>query len=124
MISYYILYLYFVFMFFFFFQAEDGIRDWSVTGVQTCALQICESAADDVPGPQFLQNGRKRRCRIADVSHQRHIHGFSGFAGETKGRDVVIAGDVAGQEIGRASCRERVEMWEGGGGVEERGWKE
>src|SRR5438093_12784609 len=25
-------------MFFFFFQAEDGIRDWSVTGVQTCAL--------------------------------------------------------------------------------------
>src|SRR5262249_57114703 len=26
--------------FFFFFQAEDGIRDWSVTGVQTCALPI------------------------------------------------------------------------------------
>src|SRR5262249_57168248 len=25
----------------FFFQAEDGIRDWSVTGVQTCALPIC-----------------------------------------------------------------------------------
>src|SRR5258706_11855005 len=22
-------------------QAEDGIRDWSVTGVQTCALPIC-----------------------------------------------------------------------------------
>ena len=28
------------FLFFFFFQAEDGIRDWSVTGVQTCALPI------------------------------------------------------------------------------------
>src|SRR5215213_10655561 len=28
------------FNFFFFFQAEDGIRDWSVTGVQTCALPI------------------------------------------------------------------------------------
>src|SRR5262249_58457508 len=27
---------------FFFFQAEDGIRDWSVTGVQTCALPIFE----------------------------------------------------------------------------------
>src|SRR5438093_13699533 len=27
-------------MFLFFFQAEDGIRDWSVTGVQTCALPI------------------------------------------------------------------------------------
>src|SRR5258706_5286895 len=28
---------------FFFFQAEDGIRDWSVTGVQTCALPIYAS---------------------------------------------------------------------------------
>ena len=31
------------FGFFFFFQAEDGIRDWSVTGVQTCALPIYTS---------------------------------------------------------------------------------
>mgnify|MGYP000067555684 CR=1 FL=1 len=30
----------FVFNFFFFFQAEDGIRDVAVTGVQTCALPI------------------------------------------------------------------------------------
>src|SRR5260370_5138126 len=29
-----------LFLFFFFFQAEDGIRDSSVTGVQTCALPI------------------------------------------------------------------------------------
>src|SRR2546429_8959835 len=28
-------------MFLFFFQAEDGIRDVAVTGVQTCALPIC-----------------------------------------------------------------------------------
>src|SRR5690606_3785387 len=28
------------FLFFFFFQAEDGIRDFHVTGVQTCALPI------------------------------------------------------------------------------------
>src|SRR5262249_59803141 len=28
----------------FFFQAEDGIRDWSVTGVQTCALPISVQA--------------------------------------------------------------------------------
>ena len=28
------------FLFFFFFQAEDGIRDDLVTGVQTCALPI------------------------------------------------------------------------------------
>src|SRR2546426_4211142 len=32
-----------VFMFFFF-QAEDGIRDYKVTGVQTCALPILVSA--------------------------------------------------------------------------------
>src|SRR5689334_16430410 len=30
----------FVYLFFFFFQAEDGIRDGTVTGVQTCALPI------------------------------------------------------------------------------------
>ena len=32
----------------FFFQAEDGIRDWSVTGVQTCALPICSHRAIEV----------------------------------------------------------------------------
>src|SRR5260370_33473230 len=32
---------------FFFFQAEDGIRDSSVTGVQTCALPICAPKWDD-----------------------------------------------------------------------------
>src|SRR5689334_24286770 len=30
----------FIYFFFFFFQAEDGIRDGTVTGVQTCALPI------------------------------------------------------------------------------------
>src|SRR5690606_40477577 len=34
------LYFFFVCSFFFFFQAEDGIRDFHVTGVQTCALPI------------------------------------------------------------------------------------
>src|SRR5256884_5640220 len=31
---------------FFFFQAEDGIRDVAVTGVQTCALPICAQMRD------------------------------------------------------------------------------
>src|SRR5437016_6375964 len=31
----------------FFFQAEDGIRDWSVTGVQTCALPIFTRTLND-----------------------------------------------------------------------------
>src|SRR5438034_11583861 len=30
---------------YFFFQAEDGIRDHCVTGVQTCALPICQGQA-------------------------------------------------------------------------------
>src|SRR5690606_39753677 len=34
---------------FFFFQAEDGIRDFHVTGVQTCALPISSSIADRNP---------------------------------------------------------------------------
>src|SRR5438309_11216475 len=42
--------------FFFFFQAEDGIRDGTVTGVQTCALPIslgptaCAGGPNAVPG--------------------------------------------------------------------------
>src|SRR5690606_16279822 len=35
----------------FFFQAEDGIRDFHVTGVQTCALPICEGAGPVLPAP-------------------------------------------------------------------------
>src|SRR5438046_34776 len=33
--------------------AEDGIRDWSVTGVQTCALPICvkKRQKQQTPGP-------------------------------------------------------------------------
>src|SRR5436309_12617926 len=37
-----------MYSFYFFFQAEDGIRDFHVTGVQTCALPICVFC--DVPG--------------------------------------------------------------------------
>src|SRR5688572_31482037 len=36
------------FYFYFFFQAEDGIRDLTVTGVQTCALPIFERFAADL----------------------------------------------------------------------------
>src|SRR5256885_3543536 len=37
--------------FFFFFQAEDGIRDYKVTGVQTCALPISRPAqSQGAPG--------------------------------------------------------------------------
>src|SRR5688572_33007022 len=36
-------------LFFFFFQAEDGIRDLTVTGVQTCALPISDEIAEEDP---------------------------------------------------------------------------
>src|SRR5256885_7078772 len=42
----------------FFFQAEDGIRDYKVTGVQTCALPISiTDAADDAVWPFALYDG-------------------------------------------------------------------
>src|SRR3712207_7222025 len=46
-------------MLFFFFQAEDGIRDIGVTGVQTCALPICVIA---VTPCTFRGSPRARRC--------------------------------------------------------------
>src|SRR5690348_18017247 len=39
------------FIFFFFFQAEDGIRDGRVTGVQTCALPISNPTNHPWSGP-------------------------------------------------------------------------
>src|SRR5215510_12340768 len=43
---------------FFFFQAEDGIRDGHVTGVQTCALPISEDDALAVEDDRSLDLGR------------------------------------------------------------------
>src|SRR3712207_8849667 len=45
-------------MFFFFFQAEDGIRDIGVTGVQTCALPIWDLLA----GTWGIREPRLDRC--------------------------------------------------------------
>src|SRR5205085_8776562 len=53
------------FFFFFFFQAEDGIRDLTVTGVQTCALPICGA-----PGRRGARAGVRSRhelCRVVGL---------------------------------------------------------
>src|SRR2546427_8146638 len=50
--------------FFFFFQAEDGIRDLTVTGVQTCALPIYEGQRRD-PGQGRHDRQRRRRPRAS-----------------------------------------------------------
>src|SRR5256886_7349866 len=41
-------------LFYFFFQAEDGIRDLTVTGVQTCALPIFGAVAGALIGELIL----------------------------------------------------------------------
>src|SRR5258706_7962919 len=68
--------------FFFFFQAEDGIRDWSVTGVQTCALPIWRSF--DVL-LQFDQRGRLSGVLARRTDHDADVrsteHGSSGRRG-------------------------------------------
>src|SRR5580693_3524101 len=52
--------------FFFFFQAEDGIRDGTVTGVQTCALPICRAAErGPVPAGSDLVTALAEARRIA-----------------------------------------------------------
>src|SRR2546430_6085411 len=52
--------------FFFFFQAEDGIRDLTVTGVQTCALPI-SSGKSTTADPCFSSpNARRRAVRSGE----------------------------------------------------------
>src|SRR5690554_7167228 len=63
--------------FFFFFQAEDGIRDADVTGVQTCALPICRRRAarfaPTTARPPYAPSGRgaDRESTRLNSSHVR-----------------------------------------------------
>src|SRR5207249_6902690 len=59
--------LFFYIFFFFFFQAEDGIRDRNVTGVQTCALPICAGRGRERGHPHrgARDPGREVRLRRA-----------------------------------------------------------
>src|SRR5688500_19512455 len=77
------------------FQAEDGIRDYKVTGVQTCALPISPRRAVGAPWP------------VQDPKHDSPVE-LSRLAAKR----LVLAQPPA--EIGRASCRERV--WDGDSG--------
>src|SRR2546422_4254557 len=76
-------------LFFFFFQAEDGIRDVAVTGVQTCALPIYAAAVhqahDELELVQALEVGKlgvvarrhqgleARRDERRDAAAQHHL---------------------------------------------------
>src|SRR2546430_8259643 len=87
---------------FFFFQAEDGIRDLTVTGVQTCALPISpprkiffDAVGDRNRLDGFDLSDRHEQCIRNEVQAD---HGIQGIERSHAGR----------REIGRASCRERV----------------
>src|SRR3712207_9107760 len=83
-------------MFFFFFQAEDGIRDIGVTGVQTCALPICTSG----------------RVWSFSWGCARFGRAFGSSGGTATGMDAVgsTVALIGGAEIGRGAWRGRREI--------------
>src|SRR2546430_9559737 len=88
----------------FFFQAEDGIRDLTVTGVQTCALPISPLGVGGGPArPGAGADGESGgRARAGGPPHVRALVHPGGAA-------VAPAFPLGrAREIGRASCRERV----------------
>src|SRR5437588_9588839 len=66
----------FVLFFFFFFQAEDGIRDHCVTGVQTCALPILRQQENPGVAPDTVEWRDRHQDRvkmIAERSEERRV---------------------------------------------------
>src|SRR5436189_940217 len=69
------------FLFFFFFQAEDGIRDTSVTGVQTCALPIFgRDEVSDRMGPNNIVMGWTPDGK--NVLFRSRMRSFNDFIGQ------------------------------------------
>src|SRR5206468_7076514 len=58
------------FLSFFFFQAEDGIRDLIVTGVQTCALPISIRRNGHDTGVAWRGAGTRTPAHTASVDHR------------------------------------------------------
>src|SRR5690606_40665306 len=94
----------------FVFQAEDGIRDFHVTGVQTCALPISSASACSRLWSTGFCWGLPcwwcftdwRRCPPGNVEHQL----------DERSQPTPTKPSA---KIGRAACRERVERARGGG---------
>src|SRR5204863_6486877 len=95
-------------------QAEDGIRDLYVTGVQTCALPI---SFEHPPGPGCDEQETHVRAGRAALREQPGGGEEPGVRQPVCPRTPRLDRTGAGtrhsarqdQEIGRASCRERVE---------------
>src|SRR5438034_7975229 len=80
--SYFVFQIFIIyFHFFFFFQAEDGIRDHCVTGVQTCALPIsfrtllasCRSAVCGSLSVNYQSHHPHDLCKIDTRSEERRV---------------------------------------------------
>src|SRR5262249_58172355 len=97
-----------------FFQAEDGIRDWSVTGVQTCALPIWPARLRAAGRPRHPYTvGRLVVAAAVDPRHgaeQAHGIGMTRTAEQCGNRGLLHLAP----QIGRASWRERGAMARGG----------
>src|SRR6266404_8241545 len=91
--------------YFFFFQAEDGIRDKLVTGVQTCALPICRIRRDR---PRLLSGGPPadaRRPPARGLAAADRL-GESELRSAPRGYRRGHPGEPAGGELG-SLCRGR-----------------
>src|SRR5256884_1473891 len=86
---------------FFFFQAEDGIRDVAVTGVQTCALPISGLARQIVLSPVA---GDVRVSWHRSAIHVKPAEGWK----PNRVYHLELLSGIVDLQIGRASCRERV----------------
>src|SRR5207253_3730064 len=64
------------------FQAEDGIRDGHVTGVQTCALPICPPTSTDCTSRNY-HNARRAASRKRRATGESALHpgGSAGILG-------------------------------------------
>src|SRR2546430_3248496 len=89
---------------FFFFQAEDGIRDLTVTGVQTCALPI--SIIDNADRAVISGSRAALSMIVLPLASTAAVMRFS--VAPTLGNSSTIRAPLSTDEIGRASCRERV----------------
>src|SRR2546430_9778227 len=87
---------------FFFFQAEDGIRDLTVTGVQTCALPI-SMTSDAYTDLQHKLSGFCEHIITFDLPESLPVIQLSPPQPEP-----TLHQPSQPSEIGRASCRERV----------------
>src|SRR5207249_5171860 len=97
-------------------QAEDGIRDRNVTGVQTCALPIYLLDAESGEmrhGDRGAQGAPPTGSRsLARASHQYHASWSACTESEPDPEGSgSLSVQASGGKIGRASCRERVARW-------------